>query len=114
MVDLATAARSLPDVVEGIACAGTKLESRTFATNAKTFLFVSAQEARLKLDASAAAAKRLGFEVGGNGWVKLPFDALPAAATLRSWIAESHGLMAAQPVAKKPVAKKPAKPKRAR
>jgi hypothetical protein len=66
MVDLATAARSLPDVVEGIACAGTKLESRTFATNAKTFLFVSAQEARLKLDASAAAAKRLGFEVGGN------------------------------------------------
>ena len=54
MVDIAAIARALPDVTEGVACAGTKLESRTFAVGKKSFLFVSASEMRLKLDASAA------------------------------------------------------------
>ena len=108
MIDLAAIATSLPNVATGVACAGTALESQTFTTNKKAFLFVSKKDVRLKLDESSAAAKKAGFDVGANGWVKLPLGELPAAATLKKWVAESHALMtpAAKTAAKKPVAKK--------
>lgn len=112
MIDLTAIATSLPDVASGVACAGTALESRTFTTNKKAFLFVSTKDVRLKLDASSAAAKKAGFDVGANGWVKLPLRELPAAATLKKWIAESHALMTpAAKATKTPAAttKKPAK-----
>jgi hypothetical protein len=92
--DPAEFARSLLDVTEGVACAGTALESRSFATNKKAFLFVSKKELRLKLGASVAEAKRGGVAVGANGWAKIPAAEAPAAAVLRRWIAESHALMA--------------------
>ena len=92
MVDIAAIARSLPDVTEGIACAGTKLESVTYQVRKKSFLFVSATELRLKLDASVAEAQRLGFTVGANGWVTARVDVLPNLAVIRKWIAESHAL----------------------
>jgi hypothetical protein len=94
MIDLATLATSLPDVTEGVACAGTALESRTYSTNKKAFLFLSEKEVRLELDASGAAAKALGFAVGANGWARLPIDALPSASVLKKWVRESHALMA--------------------
>jgi hypothetical protein len=94
MVDVAAIARALPEVTEGIACAGTKLESRTFQVGKKTFLFVSAKDLRLKLVASADEARRLGFRVGANGWVTAGVDRLPTVAMLRRWIAESHALVA--------------------
>ena len=62
--------------------------------NKKTFLFVSKKDARLKLSASSAEARRLGCEVGANGWVKLLLDEMPPASVVRRWIAESHGLAA--------------------
>lgn len=95
MASLGSIALALPDVEEGIACAGTSLESRTYSVKKRNFLFVSGKEARLKLSKSAAEAKRLGCEVGANGWVKLPLDAMPPAAVVRRWIAESHDLVAA-------------------
>jgi len=100
MADLAAIAESLPNVASGVACVGTALESRTFTTNKKAFLFVSQNDVRLKLAASSADAKKAGFDVGVNGWVKLPLAELPAAATLKKWIAESHALMA--PAARAP------------
>jgi hypothetical protein len=90
MPDLAAIALALPDVETGLACAGTSLESRTFATAGKVFLFVGTKEARLKLAASAGEARNLGFPPGATGWVKLPLDALPGAAVLRRWIGESR------------------------
>jgi hypothetical protein len=91
--DLATIALRLPDVQQGVACAGTALESRTFTVAGKAFLFVSAKDARLKLTESVHAARERGFVVGANGWTRLPLDALPPAALLRRWIAESHAAM---------------------
>ncbi len=98
---LGAIARALAGVDEGVACAGTKLESRTFRVANKAFLFVSAKHARLKLAASASDAKQLGFDVGASGWVKVPLDALPAAATCKRWIAESRALFA-PPATKQP------------
>ena len=102
MVDLTKIALALPDVGRGVACAGTALESQTFTANGKAFLFVSKKDVRLKLGASVADAKAMGCAVGANGWVKLALDELPAAAVLKRWIAESHGLVgAARPAASK-------------
>jgi hypothetical protein len=88
-------ARRLPDVVLGIACKGTALESTTYNTNKKAFLFVGPKDARLKRAA---------------GWTKFSLDAPPSQRDLAKWIAESHALMAAPP-AKKPA---PAKKKQPR
>ena len=93
MKALATIALALPDVTQGIACAGTVLESRTFCVGGKAFLFVGGKDARLKLDASAKDATARGFAVGANGWVKLSLDALPPVKVLAGWIAESHALL---------------------
>lgn len=109
MPDLAAIALALPDVQQGVACAGTTLASRTFAVRNKTFLFLSAKEARLKLEASLAAAGDAGHGVGANGWVKLDLGALPTIAVLRRWIAESHALMAG---ASRPAAKRQPKARR--
>jgi hypothetical protein len=100
MPDLGAIATALGDVGEGIACAGTALECRTFTVNGKTFLFVSGKEARLKLVESAGEAQRLGFAVGANGWVKLPLDGLPAANVVKRWIAESHAAIGKAPATK--------------
>jgi hypothetical protein len=94
MHPLAAIARSLPAVTEGVACAGTALESRTFQVHGRAFLFLSGKVARLKLAASATDAQRRGAEVGANGWTKLPLDALPPAAVCKRWIVESHALFA--------------------
>jgi len=94
MVDLNALAAALPGVEQGIACAGTALESQTFQVRGKSFLFVSKDQARLKLDASKTEATKLGFKVGANGWVMLPRNVLPGIAVLRRWIAESHALVA--------------------
>jgi hypothetical protein len=95
MVNLGSIALALPGVDEGIACAGTSLESQTYRVNEKNFLFVAGKEARLKLSISAVEARRRGCAVGANGWVKLSLDALPPASVVRRWIAESHSLAAA-------------------
>ncbi len=101
MADPAAIALALPDVDQGIACAGTAVESRTFLVRKKTFLFLSKKLMRLKLERSAADAKRRGFEVGAGGWVKLDLDGLPPQPILKAWIAESYSLYsgtgAAQP-----------------
>lgn len=93
MTDLGVIAKSLDGVGEGVACAGTALESRTFRVNGKAFLFVSRKEARLKLASSLSEAARLGCAAGANGWVKIALDAPPAAKVLKRWIAESHALL---------------------
>jgi hypothetical protein len=116
---LRAAALALPGVEEGIACAGTALESCTFKARGKSFLFLRAQELRLKLDGSLAeaskAAARSGgaCQVGAGGWVKVTFGAgAPPLEQLARWVGESHGLMAgAKPVAPRR-AGKAAKPRR--
>lgn len=94
MPNIAALASALPNVTRGVACAGTTLECQSFSTNKKAFLFLSKKEARLKLGASIAEAKAAGFAVGANGWVKVPIEALPAAAVMKRWLVESHGMMA--------------------
>jgi hypothetical protein len=93
MVDLGKIALALPGVVQGIACAGTALESRTYQAGKKAFLFVAKTQARLKLQDSVQQARKLGFPAGASGWVTLPLDALPAAPMVKRWIAESHALV---------------------
>jgi len=113
VTNLAAIALALPGVEQGIACAGTALESRTFRVNEKAFLFVSREHARLKLDRSLADARKRGADVGAGGWTKLNLDALPPTSILRRWIAESHELLSSKPAAKKDGAQsKPAQRKR--
>jgi hypothetical protein len=100
MSNLGKIALSLADVEQGVACAGTALESRTYSTNKKAFLFVAKKQARLKLESSIPEARKLGFVVGANGWVTLSLDALPPASAARRWITESHAL-ASKPAPRK-------------
>lgn len=111
MVDLHAMALDLPTVEQGIACAGTALESRSYLTGKKAFLFVSKREARLKLGASITEARKLGFKVGNGGWVTLPLGGLPAASVVRRWIKESHALALA-PAGAKPAGTKAATKRR--
>lgn len=94
MLDLHAIAVALPGVELGIACAGTALESRTYRTANKAFLFVSRKDVRLKLDSSASAAKKHGFKVGANGWVTIPLESRPPTPIVRRWVKESYGMFA--------------------
>lgn len=89
-------ALSLPETSEGIACAGTVLETSTVKAGSKAFLFLGLHELRLKLEASVDEATRLGYPVGAHGWVKVtvaegaewPLD------VLQRWVDESYRLLA--------------------
>lgn len=92
----------LAGVEEGVACKGTALESATFSTRKKSFLFLSEKHARLKLGASQAEAKELAarepgqYRVGANGWVTISLTSgVPPLKRMERWIAESHGEYAA-------------------
>jgi hypothetical protein len=117
-------ALDLPGTEEGMACAGTPLESRTIKVGGKAFLFLRATELRLKLGASLPQAKKLAAkepdrcDAGAGGWVKLvlrPGETKPPSF-LAGWIVESHGLYAkagGAPASKKVKAKtKATKPRR--
>jgi hypothetical protein len=87
------------DVEETIACKGTAIESAAYKTRKKSFLFVGADVARLKLDASVGEAKKLSkegaCEVGAGGWVAVRFGpAAPPAGVLERWVGESYELFA--------------------
>lgn len=113
---LVKAANALSDVEEGIACAGTSLESKTFTVRGKAFLFIGPKNARLKLAQAAGEAKEWAAKpdsvvnVGTGGWVAIRFDdgVRPADSILRKWVAESHTLFAgsAKSPSPKPGAKK--------
>jgi hypothetical protein len=89
------------DVEEDVACKGTPTESAAYKTRKKSFLFVGADVARLKLDVSVGEAKKLAkktpgsCEVGAGGWIAVRFgaEALPLA-TLEKWVGESYQLAA--------------------
>ncbi|HKA08811.1 MAG TPA: MmcQ/YjbR family DNA-binding protein [Gemmataceae bacterium] len=93
-----------PEVEERIACKGTAIECTTFKARNKSFLFVGAAEARLKLRESIEEANKLAsseparFRVGGQGWVKIVFDSDNPAPldVLERWIDESYRLIAAK------------------
>lgn len=82
----ATIALKLPDVERGIACAGT-VESVTYNTGGKAFLFVGAKDVRLKR---------------ANGWIKIDLAAPPSQRELAAWISESHRLIGGNRSASKP------------
>ena len=119
---LRKAAQRLPDITEGVACAGTVIESRTFKVRDRAFLFLGPREARLKLTESQPEARRLAqsaparVQVGAGGWTKVTLEgegAAPPTATLDRWVAESHRAYAAPPPKTKPkkaVAKKKRSP----
>lgn len=94
-------ATRFPDVEEGIACKGTAIESSAFKARKKTFLFLNASLARLKLRESLAEATQLAsreptlYGVGSLGWVavKLDLDAAPPLELLERWVGESYRLI---------------------
>jgi len=113
-------ARRHPGIEEGVACAGTKLESRTVKVRGKAFAFFGPGTLRLKLGASLAEAQQFAVRApdactaGAGGWIAVRYVAgAPPAAVLRRWLDESHALFAgsAAPAtaAKKPAAGKPRK-----
>jgi hypothetical protein len=100
---LASAAK-LPGVTEGIACAGTALESRTLKIGGKAFAFFGPTDLRIKLSGSLAAAKRLAksrpgsCQPGAGGWTKVTLGpGMLPLSMLAKWIGESYALMAPPP-----------------
>ncbi len=89
-------------VDEGVACAGTAIESQTFNVKKKTFLFLEAKDdlliVRFRLKESVPELEKLAkadpaaFETGKFGWSKLTFEDRkpPAKKDLKRWIAESY------------------------
>ncbi|MEP7119370.1 MAG: hypothetical protein ABJE95_00445 [Byssovorax sp.] len=118
------AAMRYPGAEEGIACPGTALESSAFKARKKTFLFVSAAHARLKLRQAIPEAVNLAaneparYQVGALGWIKVTFEPAPGPPLelLYRWIAESYRVVVAgdspaKAVVKTPVSKATAKKK---
>ena len=91
---------------EGVACAGTSLESTTWKVKGKAFVFAAVKDGvytvRVKLRESAAEAKKRSkaepdrCAIGAGGWAKLrwPEAEKPPLKLLERWIAESHGAVA--------------------
>jgi len=105
---LKTIASRLPDVEEGVACKGTAVESATYKTGGKAFLFLGASHARFKLRESAGEVARLAakepekYAVGAQGWAKLTLgDGAPPLARLEKWVRESYRLLAPEMPKKK-------------
>jgi len=90
-------AMALPDVEEGISCAGTALERAVFKIEKKSFLFLGKAkdgviELRIKLDDSLPDAEKRGFPGGAHGWVmvRLEKGKEPPKGVLSKWIKESY------------------------
>jgi hypothetical protein len=101
MDELSRLALRLPGTAEGIACAGTALESRTITAGGKAFLFLRETELRLKLRDSLPEVTELAAErpdrysVGAHGWVTIrPTAARAAPEPYARWIEESFRLIA--------------------
>ncbi len=98
---LRSIALKLPDTAEGIACAGTAVESLTITIRGKAFLFIRSEDARFKLKDSLPAATKFAaahpdiLTAGIGGWMKLihSLKGAPPRATLAKWIAESYSLV---------------------
>jgi hypothetical protein len=112
-------ARRHPEVEEGIACAGTSLESRTLKVRGKAFAFFRPGSVMLKLGESLAEARAMAakaprqFRAGAGGWVDVKFgdgEPLPIAVMQR-WLDESYALFAAAPASPARKEKKAAKKK---
>jgi hypothetical protein len=96
-----------PEAQEGIACAGTAVESRTVRVRNKAFLFLGKNHLMVKLRESLAEATKLGskaperYKVGAGGWVKVTFGdvEITAAGILERWIGESYRLLAPKQLA---------------
>lgn len=123
MRSLIAAAAKLPGAEEGIACAGTALESRTLKIGGKAFAFFGPTELRVKLSRSLPAAEKLARTKpgscvpGAGGWTKCTLGpGMLPVSTLAKWITESYRLFAPPPYGDakeaRPRPKKPASPKR--
>ena len=119
---LLASARRHPGTEEGIACAGTSLESRTITVRGKAFAFFGAGALRLKLRDSLAEAQACAarspelYQAGASGWVRVTLgDAPLPLPMLRRWLDESHALFAgpraavAKASTRKPPSKRPTK-----
>lgn len=96
LIDIAT---SLPNVEEGIACAGTSLEKRTMKTRKKAFVFLSAADLMVKLSDSLDEVAEFAAtcKAGAHGWVTIRYAEpnTPPLTQLRRWIEESYRHFAA-------------------
>lgn len=104
MTNLREVAMRLPEVTEGVACAGTALEKRTLKVRGKAFLFLGRADLMVKLadglpEAQAlAAAQPARYKVGANGWATVRLDGeAPDPDLLTRWIEESHRLLSPRP-----------------
>lgn len=106
----------LEGAVEGVACAGTRLEAETYSVGGRVFLFVSRTDPltlRFKLGERSSPAAALGAEIGAGGWAKLVVqDGL--SAKLAELVAQSHSLLAAASSAPRRARARAAVPKRPR
>lgn len=121
LAGLIAGARRHPEVEEGVACAGTPIESRTLKVNGKAFAFFRPGNVMLKLGDSLPEAQAMAAQApqrcqaGAGGWVTVKFgdgEPLPLSV-MRRWLDESYALFAGRtgkPAGKgKPAAKKTGK-----
>jgi hypothetical protein len=116
MRGLIASAAKLPGVEEGIACAGTALESRTLKIGDKAFAFFGPNDLRIKLAQSLVAAQRLAKARPGScvpsasGWTKCTLGpGMLPISTLTKWISESYRMFAPPPYGNAAEKRKPAK-----
>lgn len=107
----------LADIEAGIACAGTKLESRTLKVRGKAFAFLRPGNLMFKLHESLDEAMAMAratperIQASANGWVTVRYATAASAseiALLGRWLDESHALFAAGAVAPRKSKAKPA------
>lgn len=119
---LIASAAKLPGVTEGIACAGTALESRTLTIEGKAFAFFGPSVMRVKLARSLPAAEKLARTRPGScvpsasGWTKCTLGpGMLPVTTLAKWITESYRMFAPPPYGDaKEATPRPKKPARTR
>jgi hypothetical protein len=104
MRGLIASAAKLPGTEEGIACAGTAMESRTLKIGDKAFAFFGPTDLRVKLSRSLPEARRLAKSKPGScvpsagGWTKCTLGpGMLPVSTLTKWISESYRMFAPPP-----------------
>lgn len=114
IADLRQVALGCPDTEETVSCKGTAIQSATFKTRGKSFLFLRPGNVMVKLDRSLVQAERLAakyptcLKVGKGAWTTItaPGSKEVPLSLIKRWIKESHAMFSSSKCKRKKTKKK--------